>query len=110
VAVALTTLALSATSAFGGSNCKLAKIAEWRVNPQAGRLIVEGAINGQRVGVVLDTGAFRSSVLRAAADRLGLTRQEALGYRAVGVGGRPMSSKPSSTSSRLARPCAPTGV
>jgi len=78
---------LSCAPAVAASSCKLAKIAEWRVSPQAGALIIEGAINGQKVGVLLDTGAYRSTVLRAAADRLGLTRQEAKGYRAVGVGG-----------------------
>jgi predicted aspartyl protease len=89
VTVALTafTLALSGTSVFGGSNCKLVKIAEWRVNPEAGRVIVEGAVNGQKVGIMFDTGSQRSLVLRAAADRLGLTRQEARGYRYVGIGG-----------------------
>jgi clan AA aspartic protease (TIGR02281 family) len=83
----LVVLGLSCAPALGASSCKLVKIAEWRVSPQAGALIIAGAINGQRVGVLLDTGAHHSSVLRAAADRLGLTRQEAKGYRAVGVGG-----------------------
>jgi len=89
IAAALTIVAfaLAGPFALGASSCKLAKIAEWRVNPEASRLIVEGAVNGQKVGILLDTGAYRSFVLRAAADRLGLTRQEARGYRAVGVGG-----------------------
>lgn len=80
-------LALSCAHALAASNCKLVKIAEWQVSPQSGRLIVEGAINGQKVGVLLDTGAQQSFILRAAADRIGLTRQEARGYRAAGVGG-----------------------
>jgi predicted aspartyl protease len=63
------------------------KIAEWTVQPQTGRLIVDGQINGQKVGVRLDTGAWQSVLLRRAADRLGLTRYEALGYRVVGIGG-----------------------
>lgn len=76
-----------ATAAHAASSCKLIRIAEWRVNGQSGRLIVDGAINGQKVGVLLDTGARYSFIHRAAADRLGLVRQEARGYRAAGVGG-----------------------
>jgi clan AA aspartic protease (TIGR02281 family) len=81
------TLATACGSVVAASSCKLVKIAEWRVNPQASSLMVEGAVNGQKIGILLDTGARRSFVLRAAADRLGLTRQEAVGYRFVGIGG-----------------------
>jgi predicted aspartyl protease len=80
-------LALWCASAIAASACKLVKTAEWQVRPQTGRLIVDGAINQQRIGILLDTGAQTSFVLRAAADRLGLTRTEAKGYRAFGVGG-----------------------
>lgn len=80
-------LALSSTTAFAASSCKLARIAEWKVKPETGRLIVDGAINGQEIGVLLDTGAVHSLIPRAAADRLGLTRHEAKGYRAWGIGG-----------------------
>jgi clan AA aspartic protease (TIGR02281 family) len=67
--------------------CKLARITEWTVQSQTGRLIVEGALNGQPIGVLLDTGAQSSMMTRSAADRLGLTRHEARGYRAYGIGG-----------------------
>jgi predicted aspartyl protease len=80
-------LGLSCASAQAASNCKLVRIAEWEVKPQNNRLIVDGEINGQKVGILLDSGAGTSFVLRAAADRLGLVRQEARGYRAYGVGG-----------------------
>ena len=80
-------LAFSSASALAASNCKLVRIAEWEVKPQNNRLIVNGEINGQKVGILIDSGAGRSFILRAAADRLGLTRQEAPGYRAYGVGG-----------------------
>lgn len=76
-----------ATAAQAASSCKLIRIAEWRVNGQSSRLIVDGAINGQKVGVLLDTGTRYSFIQRASADRLGLVRQEARGYRAAGVGG-----------------------
>ena len=80
-------LAVCATPLFAAANCKLKQIGEWRVKPHSGRLIVDGEINGQKIGVLLDTGAQNSVILRAAADRLGLTRQTAPGYRAYGVGG-----------------------
>ena len=80
-------LAVCATPLFGAANCKLMQIGEWRVKPHSGRLIVDGEINGQKIGVLLDTGAQNSVILRAAADRLGLTRQTAPDYRAYGVGG-----------------------
>ena len=80
-------LVLPCASAIAASSCRLMKIAEWFVTPQSGRLIVDGAINGQKIGILFDTGAASSLVQRAAADRLGLTRQEAKGYRAAGVGG-----------------------
>ena len=80
-------LAVCATPLFAAANCKLMQIGEWRVKPHSGRLIVDGEINGQKIGVLLDTGAQNSVILRAAADRLGLTRQTAPGYRAYGVGG-----------------------
>jgi len=80
-------LAVCATPLLAAANCKLMQIGEWRVKPHSGRLIVDGEINGQKIGVLLDTGAQNSVILRAAADRLGLTRQTAPGYRAYGVGG-----------------------
>lgn len=81
----LLALTLSCVSAHAA--CQLVKIVEWEVRPQTGRLMVQGAINGKPVGILFDTGAQMSFVVRAAADRLGLTRQEAPGYRAYGVGG-----------------------
>jgi clan AA aspartic protease (TIGR02281 family) len=83
----LIALAVCAMPLHAVSACKLVRIAEWTVKAQTGSLIVEGQINGQKVGVLLDTGAWRSMLLRGAAERLGLTRYEALGYRVIGVGG-----------------------
>ena len=80
-------LAFCATPLLAAGNCKLMKIAEWTVQPHGGSLIVEGEINGQKVGVLLDTGAASSVMLRGAASRLGLTRYEAPGYRVFGLGG-----------------------
>jgi len=65
----------------------LVKIADWPVRLERGHLLVDGAINGTTIGVMLDTGAQRSLILRSAAERLRLTRQEVRGYRIFGVGG-----------------------
>jgi hypothetical protein len=80
-------LACGAAPVFPAGSCKLMKTAEWTVKPQSGNLIIEGAINGQKVGVALETGMMTSLMPRDAADRLGLTRYDARGYRAFGVGG-----------------------
>jgi predicted aspartyl protease len=48
---------------------------------------VAGAPDGRKVGVMLDTGTTRTLILRSAAVRLDLPRQEARGYRMFGVGG-----------------------
>lgn len=81
-------LGLAATSAVAGaaSNCKMFRVAEWPVRSERGHLVVDGAINGQKIGVMLDTGGI-SMIPRSAADRLGLTRRTARGYRLFGIGG-----------------------
>jgi len=65
----------------------LQRFAEWPVRLEYNKLIVDGTINGQKIGIVLDTGAERSFILRSAAARLGLTRRRAKGLRLFGVGG-----------------------
>jgi hypothetical protein len=55
------------------SECKLVRIAEWPVRLEHSKLIVDGAINGRKIGVMLDTGAQLSLIMRSAAIRLGLT-------------------------------------
>ena len=63
--------AASATSAAEG-NCQLVKVAEWQLRPNHYLPVVDGAINGQGVQVLLDTGAFISAVNAAAASKLAL--------------------------------------
>lgn len=82
----LVALALSGSAAAAG-NCKLVRIAEWPVRLHNNRVVVDGSINGQDVGVLLDTGAYRSSLSRSAARRLGLELREMQGERSLGVGG-----------------------
>ena len=77
----------AAAAAGEAPKCKLLRIEDWAVRPDHYRPVVDGAVNGQKVGVLLDTGASHSLILRAATGRLGLTRQPAHGYRTFGIGG-----------------------
>ncbi|TMH66783.1 MAG: hypothetical protein E6H55_01165 [Betaproteobacteria bacterium] len=69
------------------SECKFMRIAEWPVRLEHNKLIVDGAINGRKIGIMLDTGAGQSLILRSAAIRLGLTLRRASRYRLFGLGG-----------------------
>jgi predicted aspartyl protease len=70
-----------------GSGCKLSKVAEWPVRLERNVLLVDGSVNGRLVGVMLDTGATRSLLFRAAAARLEVPRVDAKRDRMFGVGG-----------------------
>ena len=78
--------ALASVSALAAGECKFVKTAEWPVNASAEVLVVDGAINGTKVGVALDTGANVSRIAGSAADRLGLVQREAGGLYAVSTG------------------------
>ena len=77
----------SGLAVAASSNCKMVRLAEWPVQMKHNALIVEGAINGRKVGVMLDTGAGSTQIMRSAAVQLGLTRQSVKGVRQFGVGG-----------------------
>jgi predicted aspartyl protease len=79
-------LAVTSIGARAASSCKLLQIDEWPVRLERNRVLVDGQINGQKIGVMLDTGAMRSLIPRSAADRLGLERRQTP-YMAQGVGG-----------------------
>ena len=73
-------------SAADPPHCKVALIAEWPVSLRYNQPVVEGLINGKKVGIMLDTGSFASILTKDAAERMGLgtwmTNQ-----RVVGIGG-----------------------
>jgi predicted aspartyl protease len=73
-------------AAAAASNCKMARLAEWKVQQVNDALIVDGSINGQKVGVMVDTGAGSTLILRSAAQQLALKRQPVQGYKAYGIG------------------------
>jgi len=81
-------LALAGGAAAEAGKCKMGRIAEWPLRPVRTEyypLVIDGAINGQKVGIVLETGGDVSLILRSAAKRLGLTGHGA--GRVFGVGG-----------------------
>ena len=80
-------LVFAASTVGAASKCTLVKVADWPIRLERNRVMVDGAINGQKIGIILDTGAQRSLILRSATERLRLTRQEVRGYRMFGVGG-----------------------
>ena len=73
--------------AGAADSCKLVKIADWPIRLERNRLLVDGAINGQKIAVMLDTGSMKTLILRAAAVRLGLSLSDATRERLFGVGG-----------------------
>ena len=69
------------------ASCKLATVAEWPVRTERNVLLVDGAVNGQPARVLLDTGATRTLLFRAAATRFNVARTDARRDRMFGVGG-----------------------
>ena len=85
---ALTAAGLTMASGAGtAATCKYAKFAEWPARLENGEVIVDGTVNGRKIGVMLDTGTERSLILRRAATRLGLTTQVVPELKMVGVSG-----------------------
>jgi len=80
-------LALASITGSFALACTLSAIEEWPVRLERNFLVVDGAVNGQRAGVMLDTGSTRTMMLRSAAQRLNLPLQRARNYRMFGVGG-----------------------
>ena len=61
-------------AALDTSNCSLVQIDQWPVRfARNGWLVVDGTVNGRKVGFMLDTGAMRTTIVRPAAAQLGLT-------------------------------------
>ena len=79
-------LCLLATPAYAA--CRVERRATVPVTRAGGLLLVPASINGTMVDFVLDTGAERSVVGLAAADRLHLARDEWVSTDSTGAGGR----------------------
>src|SRR5437879_4690002 len=78
-------LAITGTAAAAPQDCKLMRIEEWPVRLERNLPIIDGEINGQKVGILLDTGAERSVVTRSAATRLMLSRYDLASSRLYAV-------------------------
>jgi predicted aspartyl protease len=88
VAAVVVVLALGCRAPVAsGAGCKLATVAEWPIRMERGMLLVDGAINGQPARIMLDTGATRTLLLRAAATRFNVTRADSKSQRMFGVDG-----------------------
>lgn len=84
----LAAVVIATADASAQSRCRFLKVVEWPVRIAANHLVVDGAINGQAVGIMLDTGATFSSIERQTAEFLKLPLRDAPGRRIVGIGGQ----------------------
>ncbi len=50
--------------------CKLLRVADWHVRLIGTHPVIDGSIKGQKIGVVIDTGAYLSLLTKSAAKRL----------------------------------------
>ncbi len=86
-----TALMLSAgagpVSAAVATDCSLQKIVEFPIRMEGLQPTVSAKLNGKDVTLLVDSGAFFSSLYPATAERLGLKRSVAPGMRLQGVGG-----------------------
>lgn len=78
--------ALANAGVRAASNCQLIRLDEWPVRLERNLVLVDGEINGKKIGVMLDTGAMLSLMPRSSATRLGLERRTTPRV-AYGVGG-----------------------
>jgi clan AA aspartic protease (TIGR02281 family) len=86
-ASAITALVAGSTAAAAEATCQLLPIAEWSLRKDQYQPVVDGSINGQSVGVMLDTGSTSTLIVRPAALRLGLKLYSLTGQRYFGIGG-----------------------
>lgn len=87
LALALAVL-VTAMDAGAQPRCRFLKVVEWPVRLVANHIVVDGAINGQAISIMLDTGATVSSIERQTAEFLKLPLRDAPGRRIVGIGGQ----------------------
>ena len=80
-------LAMADSAAAAPQDCKLMRIEEWPVRLERDQPIIDGEINGTKVGILLDTGAERSLMTRSAATRMMLPRYDVAASRMYAVVG-----------------------
>ncbi len=84
---AATAVALLLPETVLAAGCTLARIAEWTSKAGGNQFVIDGEINGRKIGILLDTGAHTTLINRAAADKLGLRDRVSSGYQFFGIGG-----------------------
>ena len=72
--IAWLALLVSGPAAAAASDCKLIRIEEWPVRLERNLPVVDGEINGNKVGILIDTGSQRSFITRSAVARMMLAR------------------------------------
>src|SRR2546422_4924657 len=80
---------MACNAAAQTQECKFALIAEWPLRAEQYRPVIDGEINGQKIGILLDTGAGQSSIRPSGISRLGLTRFRVEGALVPGLGVEP---------------------
>ena len=70
------------------SRCQLGLVADFKVKLDRFRPLIEGRINGQPVQILVDTGAFTTTLWTSAARELHLRLTDVNGLTVVGAGGR----------------------
>jgi predicted aspartyl protease len=73
-------------------DCKLTMIAQMPLQVQDRLLVVPAGINGKWVRLVVDSGAERTTISSATADRLGLRHDPRYKVQSVGIGGATTST------------------
>jgi predicted aspartyl protease len=73
VVAGLLTLVAVCAPAAAEADCKLVEIGDFQLDPSSSVPVVDGAINGAPVKILLDTGVVESVVLRSAAVQLGVS-------------------------------------
>jgi predicted aspartyl protease len=73
-------------AAAAPQDCKLVRIEEWPVRFERNLPVIDGEINGQKVAILIDSGAERSVVTRSATTRLMLSRYDVSSTRMYAVG------------------------
>src|SRR6266481_2081948 len=76
-----------AAQAWAAGDCQFVKIGSFEIKQERGLLLTTGAISQQAIGIMLDTGASSSLILKSAVTRLDLESFDAPGRHIYGVGG-----------------------
>src|SRR5690349_17010030 len=84
--ILLALLACPLACAAAPANCRLVDLADWPVRLEHNLPVTAGTLNGEPVGVMIDTGSAATIVTEAAAARLSLPTR-ATGERMAGIGG-----------------------